>query len=115
MISPSFTAFPSDSSAGSRTPAPQSPAPIAAPPVGSVTKPCSATGPQRAQRRSPEKARNDHFDNVFATFGTYFNGLLTDDRGPLLTQHIARVILRSLGSRLAPDYVESEYILSLLD
>jgi hypothetical protein len=68
-----------------------------------------------ARRRAPDKARNDHFDNVFATFGTYFNGLMTDDRGSLLTQHIARIVLRSLGARLAVDYVESEYILSLLD
>ena len=68
-----------------------------------------------ATRRAPAKARNDHFDNVFATFGTYFNGLMTDDRGPLLTQHIARIVLGALGVRLATDYVESEYILTLLD
>lgn len=68
-----------------------------------------------AVRRAPEKARNDHFDNVLATFGTYFNGVMTNDSGPLLTQHIARIVLRSLGARLAVDYVESEYILSLLD
>jgi hypothetical protein len=66
-------------------------------------------------RRAPAKARNDHFDNVFATFGTYFNGLMTDDRGSLLTQHFARIILRNLNVRLAADYVESEYILQLLD
>lgn len=68
-----------------------------------------------AVRRAPEKARNDHFDNVFATYGTYFNGLMTEDRGPLLTQHIARIILDALSVRLATDYVQSEYILTLLD
>jgi hypothetical protein len=68
-----------------------------------------------AKRRAPGKARNDHFDNVFATYGTYFNGLMTNDRGPLLTQHIARMMLRALGARLAVDYVDSEYILSLID
>jgi hypothetical protein len=68
-----------------------------------------------AVRRAPAKARNDHFDNVFATYGTYFNGLMTNDSGPLLTQHVARLILNALEIRLATDYVESEYILDLLD
>lgn len=68
-----------------------------------------------ATRRAPAKARNDHFDNVFATYGTYFNGLMTDDRGPLQTQHIARIVLGDLGVRLTNDYVDSKYILSLLD
>ena len=68
-----------------------------------------------ATQRSPAKARNDHFDNVFATFGTYFNGVISDDRGTLATQAIARVILRALGARLAPDYIETGYILDALD
>lgn len=66
-----------------------------------------------AKRRAPDKARNDHFDNVFATFGTYFNGIMTNDSGPLLTQHIARIVLKVLGARLAPDYGETEYVYSL--
>ena len=68
-----------------------------------------------ATQRAPKKARNDHFDNVFATYGTYFNGLMTEDRGALLTKLIARNFLGALGVRLATDYVESEYILGLLD
>lgn len=67
-----------------------------------------------AVRRKPDKSANDHFDNVFATFGTYFNGLMTMDFGPLATQAIARIILKSLGVRLAEDYTESGYILSTL-
>jgi hypothetical protein len=68
-----------------------------------------------ALRRAPAKARNDHFDNVFATFGTYYNGLMTNDADSVATQGIARIILRALGTRLADDYVESRYILHLLE
>ncbi len=63
-----------------------------------------------ATRRAPAKARNDHFDNVFATFGTYFNGVMSNDRGVLVTQLIARSILRSLGVRLAIDYLDSDFL-----
>jgi len=66
-------------------------------------------------RRAAPKARNDHFDNVFSTFGTYYNGVMTNDKGPLATQCIARIILRSLGVRLSEDYVETGYILTLID
>ena len=68
-----------------------------------------------AVRRAPEKARNDHFDNVFATFGTYFNGVMSNDMGTLVTQDILRVILKSLGARLAPDYVTTGYIEQLIE
>ena len=74
------------------------------------------TLPQKgASRRKPEKARNDHFDNVFAVYGTYFNGLMTMDLGSMSTQGIARIILRSLGVRLADDYLDDGYFLKLLD
>lgn len=64
-----------------------------------------------AIRRDPENAKNDHFDNVFATFATYFNGVMTNDlKGTLLTHEIIRIILTSLGARLAPDYVATGYI-----
>lgn len=68
-----------------------------------------------AVRRAPAKARNDHFDNVFATFGTYYNGLMTNDAELLRTLQLARFILKSLGARLAEDYVESGYILTVLE
>jgi hypothetical protein len=68
-----------------------------------------------AQRRAPPRARNDHFDNVFATFGTYFNGVMSNDAGMLATQSIARLILRSLGARMATDYIESGYIVGLME
>lgn len=67
-----------------------------------------------AVRRAPAKARNDHFDNVFATFGTYYNGLMTHDAELFATHGIARIILGALGARLADDYVESGYILTVL-
>lgn len=68
-----------------------------------------------AQRRKPEKAVNDHIDNVLSTYGTYFNGIMTMDRGPMATQAIARIILGSLGARLGEDYLNSGYIIKLLD
>ena len=68
-----------------------------------------------AQRRASDKSRNDHFDNVFAAFGTYFNGVMTDDKRLLAAQAIARLILRSLGARLGTDYIESGYILTLIN
>lgn len=70
---------------------------------------------QGALRRAPVKSANDHFDNVFATFGTYFNGVMSMDRNQLMTHAIARIVLTSLGVRLAQDYIESGYILTLLD
>ncbi|WP_267386159.1 hypothetical protein [Sphingomonas sp. GC_Shp_3] len=67
-----------------------------------------------ATRRAPAKARNDHFDNVFATFGSYFNGVMSWDKDVLETHAAARAILDSLGVRLAEDYIESGYILDRL-
>ncbi|WP_156361791.1 hypothetical protein [Sphingomonas sp. Leaf343] len=66
-------------------------------------------------RRRRDKAVNDHFDNVFATFGTYYNGLMTMDRDSLSTYAVARTILDGLGARLAPDYLETGYDIALLD
>lgn len=68
-----------------------------------------------AKRRASKKAANDHFDNVFATFGTYFNGVMSNDREMLATQHIMRTILSSLSVRLAPDYISSGYIEKLIE
>ena len=65
-------------------------------------------------RRAPAKATNNHFDNVFATFGTYFNGVMSWDADLLATHHNARVVLAGFEARLAADYVESGYILPLL-
>lgn len=67
-----------------------------------------------ATRRAPAKARNDHFDNVFATYGTFFNGVMSMDTETLLTQATARTIIRSIGSHLSTDYIESGYILGVL-
>lgn len=57
-----------------------------------------------ASRRKPEKARNDQIDVLLATYGTYFNGLMTNDEDAMLTHHLARVVLSGLGVRLAEDY-----------
>lgn len=67
-----------------------------------------------AVRRAPIKARNDHFDNVIATFGTYFNGVMSNDRGALRTHAIARAILHSLEMPLAVDYMFTDHFEGLL-
>lgn len=56
-------------------------------------------------KKAPDKARNDQVDAFFAAYGTYFNGLMTSDKGPLATHHIARVVLKSLKVRLSEDYL----------
>ncbi|MGN3974748.1 hypothetical protein [Tsuneonella sp. SYSU-LHT278] len=67
-----------------------------------------------AVRRKPEKARNDHFDTVVATFGTYFNGVMTNDKGPIATHHIARIVLKALGMPLAIDYLDSDHFAAMI-
>ena len=68
-----------------------------------------------ATRRAPAKARNDHFDNVFATYATYYNGLMSMDAETNLTQSVARLILTSLGAYVSTDYLESGYILKVIE
>ena len=66
-------------------------------------------------RRKPNKVANDHLDNVFATFGTYYNGLMTNDASANATHAVARVILEILGARVPEDYLGGGYMLKIVD
>jgi len=66
-------------------------------------------------RRKPSRAVNDHMDNVFATYGTYFNGLMTHDAEANETHVVGRIMLDNIGVRIPPDYKESGYMLSVID
>lgn len=72
----------------------------------------SASG---ALRRKPARAVNDHMDNVFATYGTYFNGLMTNDAEANETHIVARVMLENIGVQVPPDYIGSGYMHTVLD
>lgn len=56
------------------------------------------------RKRAVNRARNDHFDNVFATFSTYYNGLMTNDVQAALTHTKAREILSSLNVPMPLNY-----------
>ncbi len=66
-------------------------------------------------RRNPKKVANDHLDNVFATFGTYYNGLMTEDATANATHVVARKILEILGARVPEDYLGGGYMLKIVD
>jgi hypothetical protein len=56
--------------------------------------------------RKPEKARNDVVDVLLATYGTYFNGVMSNDDLTNHVHHISRFLLEADGVRLAPDYLQ---------
>lgn len=56
--------------------------------------------------RRPEKARNDVIDVLLATYGTYFNGVMSNDALTNEVHHIGRYILDSDGVELAADYLQ---------
>jgi len=56
--------------------------------------------------RRPEKARNDVVDILLATYGTYFNGVMSNDELTNHVHHIGRFLLETDGVRLAPDYLQ---------
>lgn len=55
--------------------------------------------------RKPERARNDVVDVLIATYGTYFNGVMSDDALTNAVHHIARMVLAETGSIIGEDYV----------
>lgn len=61
--------------------------------------------------RKSSKFINDHFDNVFATYATYFNGLMTNDVAAQTTHYVARTFIEFLGGRVPEDYILGGYIL----
>lgn len=66
-------------------------------------------------RRKPMKLINDHFDNVFAAYGTYYNGLMTNDVDAQRTYLVARTVLEFLGGRVPEDYIGGGYILEAIE
>ncbi len=56
--------------------------------------------------RRPEKARNDVIDVLLATYGTYFNGVMSEDALTNEVHHLARYILDPKRVTLPPDYLE---------
>jgi len=56
--------------------------------------------------RKPEKARNDVVDVLLATYGTYFNGVMSNDDLTNEVHHVGRYLLEADGVPLAPDYLQ---------
>ncbi|WP_447761262.1 hypothetical protein [Sphingopyxis panaciterrae] len=59
-----------------------------------------------AVTRKAKFARNDAVDVIFATYATFFNGLMTADDEASAIHHIARGMLKQIGARLPEDYME---------
>lgn len=56
--------------------------------------------------RKPEKARNDVVDVLLATYGTYFNGVMSNDDLTNHVHHIGRYLLETGGVPLGADYLQ---------
>jgi hypothetical protein len=56
--------------------------------------------------RKPQRARNDVIDVLLATYGTYFNGVMSEDALTNEVHHIGRFILEQDGVKMGPDYLE---------
>lgn len=59
-----------------------------------------------ALSRKVERARNDVVDIMFATYATYFNGLMSGDDEASTIHLIARTILKAGGARIPEDYLD---------
>lgn len=55
--------------------------------------------------KAVSKVRNDLVDLNFATFGTYFNGVLTRDKNLQRYHDELRIVLRIVGARMPPEHV----------
>jgi hypothetical protein len=56
--------------------------------------------------RKPDKARNDVVDVLLATYGTYFNGVMSNDALTNQVHHISRFLLETDDVSLSPDYLQ---------
>ena len=56
--------------------------------------------------KAAEKVRNDIVDISFATYGTFFNGVMTDDRKVQQLHMELRVVLGETAARLPPEFHE---------
>lgn len=52
-----------------------------------------------------DRVRNDMIDLVFATYGTFFNGIMSDDSKLRSIHDELRIVLGILKARLPPDYL----------
>jgi hypothetical protein len=59
-----------------------------------------------ARTRKAERARNDAIDVLLAAYGTYFDGIMSEDRLTNETFHIGRDLLRSWGANVGGHYLE---------
>jgi len=56
--------------------------------------------------KAPAKLRNDAVDLNFATYGTYFNGVMSDDKRVRALHLELRVVLEPAGARLPDEYLQ---------
>lgn len=56
-----------------------------------------------------EIARNDAIDGLLATYGTYFDGIMSHDRLANEIFHVGRHIMRETGASTGADYVEDRF------
>ncbi|MDB5680470.1 MAG: hypothetical protein JWO16_275, partial [Sphingomonas bacterium] len=57
-------------------------------------------------QKTAARLRNDMIDINFATYGTYFNGIMSDDKRVQKLQLELRVVLEAMGARMPKDYLE---------
>jgi hypothetical protein len=62
-----------------------------------------------------ERKINEFTDAVFATYGTYFNGVMTSDTNLFNLYMEMEVILRQLGARVPTHYIEHPDTLALFE
>ena len=55
--------------------------------------------------KAPAKLRNDVIDINFATYGTYFNGVMSDDKRVQALHLELRVVLEAAGARIPDEYL----------
>lgn len=60
---------------------------------------------QGTKVRKPEKARNDLVDLTFATYGSFFNGIMSMDMQLISIHGEGRHLIERLGGRLSEDYL----------
>lgn len=56
-------------------------------------------------QQKPERLRNDFVDRIIATYATYFNGVLTKDKGLENTHLELRIVLEKLGARVPSQFL----------
>lgn len=56
-------------------------------------------------QRRPDRARNDTVDVLLATYGTYFNGVMSEDALTNQVHSITRQVLVHTGASISSDYV----------